>query len=223
MIKYHNEDLQKELFVGTNNIFCFGSNEKGIHGAGAARFATEIGAKSGISFGLSGNTFAIPTKDSKLETLDEDSILCYLFSFFHFAKRNPELTFYLTAIGTGLAGYSIEKLSEWLLEGEYNSIFGELYPNVIYPDRLRFYFEDKGVGEEQIDTYEILSKNTLFKEIPTTRVLYNGIEHEVRLYDELGNYTFTGVFKVLPNEELEIKLPEEDNYWDLIEFVRTNI
>ena len=70
VIYYHNEKLEKNLFIDTNNIFVFGSNEAGIHGAGAAKF--------GVSFGLSGNTFAIPTKDLNIQTLNKDAIDSYL-------------------------------------------------------------------------------------------------------------------------------------------------
>lgn len=47
-----------------NTIFVFGSNPKGIHGAGAAKVAMEqFGAKFGVGEGLTGNSYALPTKD----------------------------------------------------------------------------------------------------------------------------------------------------------------
>ena len=52
-----------------NEIFVFGSNEAGRHGAGAAAQAKRWGAKNGIGVGLSGHTYAIPTKDKYIETL----------------------------------------------------------------------------------------------------------------------------------------------------------
>lgn len=45
-----------------NEIFVFGSNEEGYHGAGAAKQALKFGAIMGKGFGFGGNTFAIPTK-----------------------------------------------------------------------------------------------------------------------------------------------------------------
>lgn len=47
-----------------NTIFVFGSNPKGIHGAGAAATAkTQFGAIQGQGEGLQGNAYALPTKD----------------------------------------------------------------------------------------------------------------------------------------------------------------
>lgn len=47
-----------------NTVFVFGSNPKGVHGDGAAKVAKEqFGAKSGIGEGLTGNAYALPTKD----------------------------------------------------------------------------------------------------------------------------------------------------------------
>lgn len=48
-----------------NNIFVFGSNPEGRHGAGAAKQAMKFGAKYGKGRGLSGNTYALPTKNLK--------------------------------------------------------------------------------------------------------------------------------------------------------------
>jgi hypothetical protein len=47
---------------GPNERFTFGSNESGIHGAGAAAFAMTRGAVWGQAEGLQGETCAIPTK-----------------------------------------------------------------------------------------------------------------------------------------------------------------
>ena len=50
-------------------IFVFGSNLAGRHGAGAALCALrEHGAIYGQGVGLQGNSYAIPTKDSKFKT-----------------------------------------------------------------------------------------------------------------------------------------------------------
>jgi hypothetical protein len=51
-------------------IFVFGSNEAGRHGRGAALTAVrKHGAREGQGFGPAGNSFAIPTKDWRLDTL----------------------------------------------------------------------------------------------------------------------------------------------------------
>lgn len=50
-----------------NTIFVFGSNPEGIHGAGAARVALlKFGAEYGVGEGLTGNSYALPTKDLRV-------------------------------------------------------------------------------------------------------------------------------------------------------------
>jgi ribA/ribD-fused uncharacterized protein len=46
-----------------NEIFCFGSNPAGRHGAGAAKVAVNFGAQYGQGRGLAGNTYALITKN----------------------------------------------------------------------------------------------------------------------------------------------------------------
>ena len=43
--------------LGENEIFVFGSNEAGRHGAGAAKLALRWGAKRGQGIGLQGKTY----------------------------------------------------------------------------------------------------------------------------------------------------------------------
>lgn len=87
-------------------IFVFGSNEAGHHGRGAAKLAYEKhGALWGLGFGPANFTFAIPTKDWRIGPLELDSIEHYVRRFIVYARQNPNQTFMVTAIGTGLAGH----------------------------------------------------------------------------------------------------------------------
>lgn len=89
-----------------NEIFVFGSNESGIHGAGAAKLAySKFGAEWKNGFGLQGNSYAIPTKDFNIKTLDWIEIKDYVDEFLIFAESRQDLTFLVTEIGCGLAGY----------------------------------------------------------------------------------------------------------------------
>ena len=86
------------------NVLVFGSNEKGIHGAGAALTARQrFGAVLGEGFGYFGNSYAIPTKSTPYLILSEDKIRDYVSAFTWFAAAHPELTFDVTAIGCGRA------------------------------------------------------------------------------------------------------------------------
>ncbi len=97
--------------IGQDDIFVFGSNEAGIHGAGAAYFALSLGAEFGQGFGLMGNTFGIPTIDWLIRTLPLSCILFYVHRFIEFAIVNKDFRFYVTKIGCGLAGYIPEQIA----------------------------------------------------------------------------------------------------------------
>lgn len=87
-------------------IFVFGSNLAGRHGKGAALYAKQHhGAIYGQGVGRQGMSYAIPTKDSQLNTLPLKAIEKYVLEFILYAEKHPELTFALTRIGCGLAGY----------------------------------------------------------------------------------------------------------------------
>lgn len=87
-------------------IFVFGSNLAGRHGAGAALHAVQFfGARYGEGEGLTGRAYGIPTKDRHLNILPLESIRRSVGQFIEFAMANPQMTFLITAIGCGLAGY----------------------------------------------------------------------------------------------------------------------
>ena len=122
-------------YLEPNEIFVFGSNEAGIHGGGAAKTAQEkFGAIYGVPFGLMGQSFAIPTKDTRIETLPLSDILNYLVSFIKFTIDNPQLKFYLTKIGCGLAGYTTNNIKSILWKAvDLATNNGELPQNIIIP------------------------------------------------------------------------------------------
>jgi hypothetical protein len=96
----------------TTKIFVFGSNLAGRHGAGAALYARKHhGAVYGNGKGFQGNSYAIPTKDYYIKTLPLSEIANYVDEFLVFAYNNPEMTFQVTAIGCGLAGYKPEQIA----------------------------------------------------------------------------------------------------------------
>ncbi|ATS92109.1 hypothetical protein HMSP1_64 [Sinorhizobium phage HMSP1-Susan] len=97
-------------------IFVFGSNLAGRHGKGAALHARQQwGAIYGQGFGLQGRSYAIPTKDANLRTLPLDTIAVYVAMFLEFALSRPDLTFKVTAIGCGLAGYKPHQIA-WMFD-----------------------------------------------------------------------------------------------------------
>jgi len=88
------------------NVFVFGSNLAGRHGKGAALYAKQhYGAVYGEGIGRTGNSYAIPTKGYQLNVLSLERIQDFVTEFVQHTRENPEDTFLLTPIGTGLAGY----------------------------------------------------------------------------------------------------------------------
>lgn len=93
-------------------IFVFGSNLAGIHGAGSARHAFEHhGAIMGFGIGLQGNSYAVPTKDEGLVVLPLSEIKKYIDEFLKFTKEHQEMQFNVVAIGCGLAGYKAKDIA----------------------------------------------------------------------------------------------------------------
>ena len=90
-----------------NEIFVFGSNLAGHHGGGAARLAyNRFGAVWGQGVGLQGQSYAIPTMQGGVETIKP-----YVDQFIEFATSHPEMTFLVTRIGCGIAGFRDEEIA----------------------------------------------------------------------------------------------------------------
>lgn len=118
-------------------ILVFGSNEAGIHGAGAAKFAYEKhGARWGFSYGHMGNSFAIPTKDELIESLPLDRIQMYVGGFLAFAAGHRKLVFQVTRIGCGLAGFTDEQIAPFFVGAPANCMFDEAWKPIF--DKLGF-------------------------------------------------------------------------------------
>lgn len=95
------DDLQE------NQVFVFGSNLAGMHGGGAARVARlRFGAVMGNGVGMQGRSYAIPTMQGGTKTIRP-----YVNDFIAYAKEHPELTFLVTPIGCGIAGFEPEDIA----------------------------------------------------------------------------------------------------------------
>ena len=88
-------------------VFVFGSNLAGMHAGGAARTAErKFGAVMGQGVGLQGQSYAIPTMQGGVET-----IAPYVDEFIRFADQHPDLTFLVTPIGCGIAGFTARDIA----------------------------------------------------------------------------------------------------------------
>lgn len=115
-----------------NNIFVFGSNEAGIHGAGAALYAyRNHGAIPYLGEGLMGSCYAIPTKDRQIRSLCLEDIQDHVLEFLYFADISPELTFNVTPIGCGLAGYTPKDIAPMFKNSPPNVILPQVFIDVL--------------------------------------------------------------------------------------------
>jgi len=99
-------------------VFVFGSNIAGRHGAGAARDAMKWGAEYGKGEGHYGKTYAIPTLDRDLKKLSLFRIEKAIASFILYAKDSPDFIFYVTAVGTGIAGFPVEEIAPMFIKAK---------------------------------------------------------------------------------------------------------
>ena len=114
------------------DIFVFGSNIDGIHGRGAAKDAVDhYGAIRYRGQGLQGNAYAIPTRgrhryiDGKhvFDDLSLESIRIYINTFLEVASSRKSLTFYVTAIGCGNAGFTAAQIAPLFQGAPSNCLF----------------------------------------------------------------------------------------------------
>ena len=131
-MRYTLENVQS---LSDGQVFVFGSNLFGIHAGGTAKLAlNKFGAKWGQGVGLQGKSYAIPTKDHKMDALPLRYIKFYVNELLQFAKDNSLKTFLVTKIGCGLAGYTIKDIAPMFIS----------YPsNVVVPQEFAEFNLDK--------------------------------------------------------------------------------
>ena len=111
-------------------IFVFGSNASGHHGAGAAAQAQrDFGAVWGEGHGLHGQSYAIDTM-SGLGVLERE-----IGTFVEFAETRPDLTFLVTEIGCGIAGYTPAEVAPLFTRVPLNVRLPESFIRELNPGR----------------------------------------------------------------------------------------
>ena len=141
-----------------DEVFVFGSNQKGHHTGGAAKTANEkFGARWGVGEGPSGNSYAIPSTFKSL-----DDIRPYVDRFLQHARKNPQKKFLVTRIGCGIAGF---------YDGEMCALFKEALklPNVFLPRKwVEILLQDKTLFRQifgnTLDDYDYYYLNAVAEE-----------------------------------------------------------
>ena len=140
-----------------NTIFVFGSNPEGRHGAGAAKVAREqFGAEYGVGEGLTGNSYALPTKDLRVKknkgfrSIPRKTIIESIEKLYETARTMPEKQFkvaYRNTTTISLNGYTgLEMIDmfkeagpipsniifskEWIDTGKFNTTTSIIKQNV---------------------------------------------------------------------------------------------
>ena len=116
-----------------NEVFVFGSNLNGNHAGGAAAQALKWGAEMGVGEGHTGKCYAFPTLDKKMKKVSQTALKKSVKRFFTYAKEHPELTFLLTPVGTGIAGFTNEEIAPLFSDAPQNVVLPEEWrPKVLY-------------------------------------------------------------------------------------------
>ncbi|MBX7112562.1 MAG: hypothetical protein K1X87_12050 [Dehalococcoidia bacterium] len=136
--------MERLTTLPAGHVFVFGSNTDGKHAGGAAADAVRhFGAVWGQAVGLQGQAYAIPTVDYKRRDdfrVPLAAIRRHVLEFLRFASEHPELTFHVTPVGCGIAGYRVEDLAP-LFRG------GEAEPrNVVWPEEFVAFWRRQSEG-----------------------------------------------------------------------------
>lgn len=145
-----------------NEVFVFGSNPQGFHGAGAAKAALAFGAKIGVGRGLSGNSYALVTKNlndnytekstgitykiSGYRSVSPDQIKNNIIELYEVAKANPSLDFIISfQYELWPNGYPRKSLNGYTTK-EMLDLFLSVEPpaNIIFNDSYREFIDNPG-------------------------------------------------------------------------------
>lgn len=117
----------------TQHVFVFGSNLGGRHGKGAALTAVKhFGAKYGRAEGRQGRSYAIPTKNYRLESLPLGEIERHVQKFLCHAVLSSE-KFVVTEIGCGLAGYKAKQIAPMFFGSGENVLLPRSFADYMRP------------------------------------------------------------------------------------------
>lgn len=141
-----------------DGVFVFGSNTDGEHCGGAAYTALmRFGAVNGNPEGPQGRSYAIPTMRywhslayGTTETISYkirisfDELVAACDRFLVYASQHPELRFYVTKIGCGIAGWKVEEVARAFALA-LGSFLVPLPDNIVWPREFYEIMKDYGV------------------------------------------------------------------------------
>lgn len=117
-------------------IFVFGSNLSGIHGAGAALYAHKnLGAQWGVGEGITGNSYALPTKGINISYMPIDKVAEHVVNFIMYARAHENDVFQVTCVGCGLAGFRDIEMATMFQKAPNNCSFDLKWKRFLGPER----------------------------------------------------------------------------------------
>lgn len=207
--KYTPDPINKKD-MGENDIFVFGSNTEGRHGAGAAKCAVDdYNAIYGQPKSLQGQSYAIVTKD--LSKGDKSVTIDYIEEqvneLIDFAIDNKDKTFWVTKIGCGLGGFT---------EADIASVFiNKILPiNLILPKEfvLPQYYMEYLYDNKNKTFYHINVKDKRLTILDTEKLILQSILLD---FDNVDN-----IFKHIPYSVVETT---KDEYSTVLEYTLKKI
>ena len=170
----------RKTYTGTinslqdNQIFVFGSNTQGRHGAGAARTAkVKFGAIYGQAEGLQGQSYAIITKDltkddKKNPSRTKEQIIEQIHKLYEFARQNPNKEFLVAYSGTGrnLNYYSNEEMA--------NMFASEPIPNNIVFEEGFNTLVNNSLQQQQTQTQQQIQTQQQSTQPMVTKIISGG-------------------------------------------------
>lgn len=124
-------------------IFVFGSNLSGYHGAGAAKRAYMYhGAIWNAGEGPQGDSYALPTKGHNITFMSLPNVKKYVERFLEHAREFPEHQFKVTRVGCGLAGFK---------DSEIAPLFKDAPSNCFFDTAWRPYLEQYDNASDKLD------------------------------------------------------------------------
>jgi hypothetical protein len=140
--------------------FVFGSNTRGLHGAGGAKVARDkYGAVMGQGDGFSPSltSYAIPTKDKYLNVLTLDVIKQYIDKFVEITHAYPQVKFFITAVGCGLAGYKHSQIAVLFKDCNNNCSFPDVWKTYLTEVPTKCYYTGIGSRETPTDILNLMA------------------------------------------------------------------
>lgn len=149
--------INKITKLNVNEIFVFGSNPEGRHGAGSAKIAKDkFGAQYGVGRGLTGSCWALPTKNLTSNYFEKSTEITYqkygersisreqiqdnIKDLYDYAEENLNVKFYI-AYNYGnknLNGYTGDEIFEM-----FN--FHKIPSNIIFHESFKHKFNTEEI------------------------------------------------------------------------------